>query len=139
MISVRKEWKEISSDEEMLAWAKKWGALLMETWNNPIFVAGHTEGKKSVLHQLDQVAAGEYPDNPPDQVLNYAEALQLISQNLKVLSFTLKSEKDFSIDTTTLKKLAADEMAKKLVDFVDIDVETTDTEKHYHFNLVMVE
>lgn len=139
MISVRKEWKEISSDEEMVAWAKKWGALLMETWNNPIFVAGHTEGKKSVLHQLDQVAAGEYPDNPPDQVLNYAEALQLISQNLKVLSFTLKSEKDFSIDTTTLKKLAADEMAKKLVDFVDIDVETTDTEKHYHFNLVMVE
>jgi hypothetical protein len=139
MISVRKEWKEISSDEEMVAWAKKWGALLMETWNNPIFVAGHTEGKKSVLHQLDQVAAGEYPDNPPDQVLNYAEALQLISQNLKVLSFTLKSEKDFSIDTPTLKKLAADEMAKKLVDFVDIDVETTDTEKHYHFNLVMVE
>ena len=139
MISVRKEWKEISSDEEMLAWAKKWGALLMETWNNPIFVAGHTEGKKSVLHQLDQVAAGEYPDNPPDQVLNYAEALQLISQNLKVLSFTLKSQKDFSIDTATLKKLAADEMAKKLVDFVDIDVETTDTEKHYHFNLVMVE
>lgn len=139
MISVRKEWKEISSDEEMLVWAKKWGALLMETWNNPIFVAGHTEGKKSVLHQLDQVAAGEYPDNPPDQVLNYAEALQLISQNLKVLSFTLKSQKDFSIDTATLKKLAADEMAKKLVDFVDIDVETTDTEKHYHFNLVMVE
>lgn len=139
MISVRKEWKECKSDEELLEWTKKWGSLLMETWNNPIFVAGHTEGKKSVLHQLDQVAAGEYPDNPPDQVLNYAEALQLISQNLKVLSFTLKSEKDFSIDTPTLKKLAADEMAKKLVDFVDIDVETTDTEKHYHFNLVMVE
>ena len=44
MISVRKEWKAIKSDEEMLVWAKKWGGLLMETWNNPIFVEGQSGG-----------------------------------------------------------------------------------------------
>lgn len=136
MITVRKEWKNISSDEEMLQWAKKWGALLMETWNNPIYTAGHTEGKKEILTQLDQVAEGNIPQAAPVQVQNYAEALNVISQNLKILSFTLKSS--LKIEEETLRSVAASEMAKKLADFIEIDVEYKD-EIHYHFNLVMVE
>lgn len=136
MISVRKEWKDVSSDEEMLQWAKKWGALLMETWNNPIYTAGHTEGKNEVLTQLDQVAEGNIPQVAPVQVQNYAEALNVISQNLKILSFTLKSS--LKIEEEALRSVAASEMAKKLADFIEIDVEYKD-EIHYHFNLVMVE
>lgn len=136
MISVRKEWKDVSSDEEMLQWAKKWGSLLMETWNNPIYTAGHAEGKKEVLTQLDQVAEGNIPQVAPVQVQNYAEALNVISQNLKILSFTLKSS--LKIEEEALRSVAASEMAKKLADFIEIDVEYKD-EIHYHFNLVMVE
>lgn len=136
MISVRNEWKEVSSDEEMLQWAKKWGSLLMETWNNPIYRAGHTEGKKEVLTQLDQVAEGNIPQVAPVQVQNYAEALNVISQNLKILSFTLKSNVEMGEET--LRSVAASEMAKKLADFVEIEVEYKD-EIHYNFNLVMVE
>lgn len=142
MISVRKEWKAIKSDEEMLVWAKKWGGLLMETWNNPIFVAGHSEGKKAVLRQMDQIAEGEYPDGViPEQVENYAEALDLISKNLRVLSFTLKGSKEVMsrIDDEALKNIAAEEMAKKLSEFVEIDAEDIEGELHFHFNLVMVE
>jgi hypothetical protein len=38
----------------------------------------------------------------------------------------------------TLRSVAASEMAKKLADFVEIEVEYKD-EIHYNFNLVMVE
>jgi hypothetical protein len=91
---------------------------------------------------MDQIAEGEYPDGAiPEQVENYAEALDLISKNLRVLSFTLKGSREVMsrIDDEALKNIAAEEMAKKLTEFVEIDTESVEDELHFHFNLVMVE
>lgn len=142
MITVRKEWQEIKEDEELLEWGKKWGPLLMETWNNPIYTSGHVEGKKEILEMLDQILNGEYPDKRmPPEVEAYADALTLLSNTPRVLSFVLKGSPEIvkNLDEDTLKQVAASEMAKKLAEHIIITKQEKDGETLFSFDLVMLE
>lgn len=141
MISVRREWKEVKSDEDLLAWAKKWGALLMETFQNPIWTSGYTEAKKDIYSTLELVNSGEYPDIMDPPIEEYAKALSLISKNIKVVQFFLQGSKEvmFELDEDKLMEIAAEEMAKQLVKHIRMDIEEQDEDVKFYFNLVMVD
>lgn len=142
MISVRKEWKQIKSDEDLLAWSKKWGALLMETFQNPIWASGYAEGVKSVHTKLEAMNKGEYDDDMDPVLEEYAKALSLIQKNLKVVQFFLTGSKEvmFNLDEDKLISIAAEEMSKQLVKYIDMQVDDDDPEEiKFYFNLVMVD
>jgi hypothetical protein len=141
MISVRKEWKSIKSDEEMLAWTKKWGSLLMETFQNPIWASGHTKGKEEVYEELEMLNRGEYPDDLSPVLEEYAKALSIIKKNIKVVQFFLQGSKEvmFELDDERLMQIAAEEMSKQLVKHIRMDIEEEKDEVKYYFNLVMVD
>jgi hypothetical protein len=142
MLSVRKEWKKCKSDEELLEWTKKWGSLLMETFQNPIFTAGHTRGREEIIEMLDAIRSGEYPDKElPEAVEAYADALTFLAQSPRVLSFVLKGSKELTqnLDVVKIREIAATEMAKKLSQFIEINEQEVGGETHYTFDLVMLE
>ena len=141
MISVRKEWKDVKSDEDLLEWAKKWGPLLMETFQNPIWTSGYTEAKKDVYQTLELINNGEYPDTMDPLIEEYANALAIISKNIKVVQFFLQGSKEvmFELDDDKLMEIAAEEMAKQLVKYVRMDIEENDEDVKFYFNLVMVD
>lgn len=141
MISVRKEWKDVKSDEDLLEWAKKWGSLLMETFQNPIWTSGYTEAKKDVYQTLELINNGEYPDTMDPLIEEYANALAIISKNIKVVQFFLQGSKEvmFELDDDKLMEIAAEEMAKQLVKYVRMDIEENDEDVKFYFNLVMVD
>lgn len=141
MISVRKEWKQIKSDEDLLAWTKKWGSLLMETFQNPIWASGYTEGVKSVHTKLEAMNKGEYADDMDPVLEEYAKALSLIQKNIKVIQFFLTGSKEvmFNLDEDKLMAIAAEEMSKQLVKHIQMDVEEEENDVKFYFNLVMVD
>jgi len=142
MISVRKEWTAVKTDEDKLAWAEKWGDLLMETTGNPIWTSGHTEAIKQITKQIEQVKEGEYPDNMHPMLKEYAEALEMTSKGFKVVSFALHGDGElmFKLDEDQLRSLAADEMSKILAKHVAIDIEESDDgQVSFNFNIVMLE
>jgi hypothetical protein len=141
MISVRKEWKSIKSDEEMLEWAKKWGSLLMETFQNPIWTSGFAKGQEKVYEELEMINCGEYPDEMTPVLEEYAKALSIVKQNIKVIQFFLQGSKEvmFELDEDKLMEIAAEEMAKQLVKHIRMDIEEEEDGVKFYFNLVMVD
>jgi hypothetical protein len=141
MISVRKEWKEIKSDEDLLKWSKKWGPLLMETFQNPIWTSGYTEAKKDIYNALDMVNRGEYPDDMDEPIEEYAKALSLINKNLKVVQFFIQGSKEvmFELEEDKLMEIAAEEMAKQLVKYIRMEIEEQEHDVKFYFNVVMVD
>ena len=141
MISVRKEWKAIKSDEDLLNWSKKWGPLLMETFQNPIWTSGYTEAKKDIYSTLELLNKGQYPDVMDPVIEEYAKALSIISKNIKVVQFFLQGSKEvmFELEEDRLMEIAAEEMAKQLVKHIRMDIEEDEDEVKFYFNLVMVD
>ena len=141
MISVRKEWKAIKSDEDLLNWSKKWGPLLMETFQNPIWTSGYTEAKKDIYGTLELLNKGQYPDVMDPVIEEYAKALSIISKNIKVVQFFLQGSKEvmFELEEDRLMEIAAEEMAKQLVKHINMDIEEDEDEVKFYFNLVMVD
>ena len=117
MISVRKEWQAIKSDEEMLEWSKKWGPLLMETYQNPIWVSGHTQGKKELLTTLDKLRAGEeVTETLEPQLEAYASAVETLNRNFKVINFYINVDQSAlpNLDEDMLMKVAAEQISECL-------------------------
>ena len=141
MISVRKEWKAIKSDEDLLNWSKKWGPLLMETFQNPIWTSGYTEAKKDIYSTLELLNKGQYPDVMDPVIEEYAKALSIISKNIKVVQFFLQGSKEvmFELEEDRLMEIAAEEMAKQLVKHIRMDIEEQEEDVKFYFNLVMVD
>jgi len=142
MISVRKEWKKVKTDEDKLEWANKWGDLLMETQLNPIWTSGFTQAVKHIAEQIEQIKNGEYPDLIHPMVQEYADALTMIHKGFKVVSFSLHGDGElmFRLDEDQLRQLAAEEMSKVLAKHVSIDVEEDDEGNvSFDFNIVMME
>lgn len=141
MLSVRQEWKKVKSDEDLLAWAKKWGSLLMETFQNPIWTSGYTEAKKDIYSTLELVNKGEYPDVMDPIIEEYARALSIISKNVKVVQFFLQGSKEvmLELEEERLLEIAAEEMAKQLVKHIRMDIEEEEDTVKFYFNLVMVD
>lgn len=142
MKSVRTEWAKAESDAEKLEWAKKWGDLLVETWDNPIYVSGHTDGRNSILDMMDSIMEGEYPDTIlPSQVEAFHDALSTLSSHFKVLSYVLKGTPEMieRFDIDSLKSLVAEQIGKHLGPYIDMESEVVNGEREYRFNLVMLE
>lgn len=141
MISVRKEWKAIKSDEDLLNWSKKWGPLLMETFQNPIWTSGYTEAKKDIYSTLELLNKGQYPDVMDPVIEEYAKALSIISKNIKVVQFFLQGSKEvmFELEEDRLMEIAAEEMSRQLVKHIRMDIEESDEDVKFYFNLVMVD
>tara|TARA_R110000772_G_scaffold66361_2_gene147926 strand:- start:16982 stop:17413 length:432 start_codon:yes stop_codon:yes gene_type:complete len=142
MISVRKEWLNVTTDEQKLEWVNKWGDLLMETQLNPIWTSGHTEAIKQITEQVQQIRDGEYPDLIHPMVQEYADALEMINKGFKVVNFTLSGDGElmFRLDEDQLRQYAAEEMAKVLSKHVSVDIdEKDDGTVELNFNIVMME
>ena len=117
MITVRKEWEAVKTDEEMLAWAKSWGPLLMETYQHPIWVSGHTQGKKEFLETLDKLRAGEeVPGKLEPQLEAYASAVETLNKSFKVINFYITVEQSAlpNLDEDKLMQVAAEQISNCL-------------------------
>lgn len=118
MISVRKEWEAVKSDEEMLKWAKSWGPLLMETYQNPIWKSGFTQGKKELLETLDRLRHGEIVHVQLEPQLEaYASAVETLNKTFKVINFHITVEEAVlpNLDEDRLMKVAADQISEALI------------------------
>ena len=122
MITVKKEWEAASTDEEKLAWANKWASLLLETWNNPMWVAGYNKARVEIEDQFEMLEQGEYPEKfVTDKMENYAKALKVLNSTLSVISGSVH------IPNTTPEELidvALDKITDNLAQYLDYDPTT---------------
>lgn len=142
MLSVRREWTEAKTEADKLKWADKWGDLLMETYQNPMWTAGHTQATKEFLAILRNIKAGNKPEVAlPQEILDYAEALHMVTSDLKVVSFKITAQNDMlhKLDEAVFRKVAIDQMAAALMPYLYIEeneLENGDVE--FTYNLTMV-
>lgn len=139
MKTVRKEWEAAKTPEERLAWADKWGDMLLETFQNPIWTEGYAYGENHICEQMEMVANGEYPDNMHPMVDLFAETLETVRKQITVVSFKVHGEKGMQMDLEEIKKQAAASIASVLANHINMDMEETDDETILHFNIVMIE
>lgn len=143
MISVRNEWLECKTDEDRLKWANKWGDLLMEDFQNPIWVSGHTQGIREYTALLKKIKAGEEIDHAiPEELQEYQSALETLHKTLKVVTFTINVEKDTlpKVDEEVLLKVAADQMAGMLAQYTEIDAEELENgDVKFTYSLILVD
>lgn len=139
MITVREEWANAETDADKVAWFDTWAPLLLETFQNPIWLDGHTHGKREIVDQMELVMHGEEPDDMHPLVAVFQEALETLQNQLKVVSFVIHGEKDMEYDITEMRKQAAIAMASSLAKHINLDTEETDDELILHFNLVLMD
>lgn len=139
MKSVRKEWLAAENSEQKLEWADKWADLLLETFQNPIWIEGYTYGKQEIINQMEMITNGEYPDVMHPMVELFAETLETVRKQMVVVGFQIHADKDMELDIESIKKQAANSIASFLTNHINMDTEETDTETIIHFNIVMVE
>lgn len=142
MITVRKDWEAIKTDEEMLAWAKSWGPLLMETYQNPIWVSGFTQGKKELLATLDKLREGEEVEGQLEPQLEaYASAVDTLNKSFKVINFYIVVEEKLlpTLDEDMLMKVAAEQISECLTQNLYVEheeLENGDMKFIYHLILL---
>lgn len=138
MITVRKEWEAVKTDEEMLAWAKSWGPLLMETYQNPIWVSGHTQGKKELLATLDKLRIGDEVEGKLEPQLEaYASAVDTLNKSFKVINFYITVEESAlpNLDEGKLMEVAAEQISNCLTQNLYVEheeLENGDMKFIYH-------
>lgn len=122
MKTVKTEWEKADTDEAKLAWAVKWADLLLETWNNPIWVAGYHKARIDIEDQMESLEQGEYPDKlVTDKLSNYAKALHLINSTLHVISGSINVP---GKTPEELIELALEKINDNLSQYLDFDEET---------------
>jgi hypothetical protein len=126
--SVREEWLQAESDEQILAWAKKWGWLLCEDYQNPIWTEGFTKGKNSVFEELEA---------EEDEV---SLALDIFRKKIKILTFNVEAEYSIlaSLEESEIRKAAADLMVDALADQIRMEVEKLENSVMFTFYLTLV-
>lgn len=143
MISVRKEWEAIKTDEEMLAWAKSWGPLLMETYQNPIWVSGYTQGRKELLGTLDKLREGEEVTVKLEPQLEaYASAVDTLNKNFKVINFYINVEQAVlpNLDEDKLMEVAAEQISGALVKNLYVEQEEQENgDVRFVYHLIILE
>lgn len=143
MISVKREWKECKTDEERLAWANKWGDLLMEDYQNPIWVSGHTQGMKEYSTLLKKIKAGEKIEQVlPIELQEYASALETLHANLKVVTFNVTVEEAAlpNVDEDMIMKVAAEQMSNVIVKYTRVETEELENgDVKFSYNIVLVD
>lgn len=142
MISVRKEWEAAQTDTDKLAWAKKWGDLLMETYQNPIWTAGHTQGTKEVLALVSNIRKGKVPDIPlPEELQQYVTDVVTLAKSLKTISFSIKVEESAlpNLDEDKIKEVACEQVAQGIYPFIEVEMLELDTGMvEFNYNIVVI-
>ena len=143
MISVRKDWEAIKTDEEMLKWAKSWGPLLMETYQNPIWVSGFTQGRKELLAILDKLREGEEVTVKLEPQLEaYASAVDTLNKNFKVINFYINVEQAVlpNLDEDKLMEVAAEQISGALVKNLYVEQEEQENgDVRFVYHLIILE
>lgn len=137
MISVRKEWEAIENDTDKLAWANKWGDLLMETYQNPMWTSGHTQGTKEVLALLANIRNGDVPAIPlPHELQQYIVDMETLAKSIKTISFSIKVEEEVlpNLDENKLKEVACNQVAEGIYPFIEVEVEELEETGLVEFN-----
>lgn len=142
MISVRKEWEAAQTDTDKLAWAKKWGGLLIETYQNPIWTAGHTQGTKEVLALVSNIRKGKVPDIPlPEELQQYVTDVVTLAKSLKTISFSIKVEESAlpNLDEDKIKEVACEQVAQGIYPFIEVEMLELDTGMvEFNYNIVVI-
>ena len=142
MISVRKEWEAAETDTDKLAWAKKWGDLLMETYQNPMRTAGHTQGTKEVLALVANIRKGKIPDIPlPEELQQYVTDVVTLAKSLKTISFSIKVEESAlpNLDEDKIKEVACEQVAQGIYPFIEVEMLELDTGMvEFNYNIVVI-
>lgn len=142
MISVRKEWEAAETDTDKLAWAKKWGDLLMETYQNPMWTAGHTQGTKEVLALVSNIRKGNVPDIPlPEELQQYVTDVVTLAKSLKTISFSIKVEESAlpNLDEDKIKEVACEQVAQGIYPFIEVEMLELDTGMvEFNYNIVVI-
>jgi len=122
MITVKREWEEAKTDEDRLAWSIKWASLLLETWNNPMWVAGYNKARIEVEDQLEMLETGEYPDKfVTDKLENYGKALKVMNSTLSVIAGSVHIP---GKTPEELIDIALEKITDNLSQYLDFDPET---------------
>lgn len=125
MISVRKEWEAAETDTDKLEWAKKWGDLLMETYQNPMWTSGHTQGTKEILALLANIRKGNVPEVPlPHELQQYIVDMETLAKSIKTISFSIKVEEEVlpNLDEDKLKQVACTQVSEGIYPFIEVDI-----------------
>lgn len=142
MISVRKEWEAAETDTDKLAWAKKWGDLLMETYQNPMWTAGHTQGTKEVLALVSNIRKGNVPDIPlPEELQQYVTDVVTLAKSLKTITFSIKVEESAlpNLDEEKIKEVACEQVAQGIYPFIEVEMLELDTGMvEFNYNIVVI-
>lgn len=133
MKSARNEWIASTSEVAKANWADKYAPLLLETWNNPIWVEGRTQALLEVEEQIEDINEGNEVDKlVTPGILHYQNAMKLIRANIRVLHGSV-SEAGKSPEE--LAEIAMSRIFGALTEFMDYDAETNTLS----FEIVMVE
>jgi|688.fasta_scaffold377113_2 hypothetical protein len=111
--TVRDEWVQAETDEQILVWAKKWGWLLCEDFQNPIWLEGFAKGKKAYTEEL-ALEEGELE-----------AAVEIFRSKVKILTFNVEAEYSIlaSIEEKQIREAAANMMADALADHITMEME----------------
>lgn len=143
MLTVKQEWEEAADDESILAWARKWGSLLVEDWNNPIWTSGYTQGQKEFLDKMRGLREGNpVPDNLPPEMVQYANAVEILEKNLRFITYNMIAEPAMAAKITEkeLLDIAAKQIAPVITNFIEVDTEELENGNiNFIFNLVIVQ
>jgi hypothetical protein len=132
MKTVKKEWSAVKTEQQKADWASKWADLLLETWNNPIWVAGYNKARIEFEDQMENLEQGEYPEKLISEKLeNYAKALQVLNSTLSVVSGSIQLP---GKTPEELVDIALEKISAHLSQYLDFDEETNTVT----FEIVMV-
>ncbi len=142
MLTVKQEWHDALTDEDKLVWAKKWGDLLVEDFQNPIWTSGFTQGQKELLEKIRGLKMGNpVTGDIPEELHDYATAVEVIKQTLKFISFNLIASAEVAekISREELLEIAAKNISPVITNFIDVQAEEMEDGKiNFVFNLVLV-
>lgn len=142
MLTVKQEWLDALTDEDKLVWAKKWGDLLVEDFQNPIWTSGYTQGQKELLDKMRGLKMGNpVTGDVPPELEEYASAVEVIKQTLKFISFNLIADAAVAerISREELLEIAAQQISPVITHYIDVQAEELEDGKvNFVFTLVLV-
>jgi len=143
MLSVRNEWLLADTAEKKLEWTNKWGDLLMEDFQNPIWVSGHTQALKETYDLIKKIEDGQTIRIAlPEQLERYKNAVNFMNTQVKTATCKVKVEASAleNIDAAYLRKVAADNLTPAIVKHMHVEEEElANGDMSFSFTVVMLD
>jgi len=115
----------------------------METYQNPIWVSGFTQGRKELLSTLDKLREGEEVTVKLEPQLEaYASAVDTLNKNFKVINFYINVEQAVlpNLDEDKLMEVAAEQISGALVKNLYVEQEELENgDVRFVYHLIILE